>query len=362
MTVIGGLFLDDTHLLLSDVLLSRSTPTGSEMHALPMWRGGPLPSDLYAAGLVQKQHLFNEKLVLCWAGSPITARSFIQKIQDLLKIKPDPSEQEIGTVINPYRNGDIIFIMAMVQESGLWLVMSEKVTTAERVGAGTVCAGGTGREDLLYFLSAGDTGEYSEAGYTEVEPEIRPFFVGAHIDAKLAAVMFGGGYELENRWGGGYEITLRNENRFQKLDRTMYTYSLLSKNDKGKLTLDALPTITTKRYIGENLTISDYNLSTGEHLSHIIRPLVRGEPAQLEPPLSTLPDTDFLFALDLVFIAIPGPLEGRIIIVMQNRKIGERFLTALLKSNLKDAQIKRAIRKYQNGLLILIRRMYPAEV
>jgi hypothetical protein len=318
MTVIGGLFTEHVQLILSDNLLSTKLSTGLEMQTLPMWRGGVLPSELNAARLVQKLHLFNRRNALCWSGSPITASTLITTLQSIFDKVEFPDPAIIMAVINQYRNCDATFIFTAIVKDEVLILTSDKVVHQTYRGLGTICADGSGRDDLLYFLSADRFGSYSENGYQEHNEVMRQYLVASHLEAKLGAIMFNGADELRNRWGGGSEIALRIGDEFVKLSGAVYAYHSLLQDKIGNLVMQSYGGITTKEYIDNDLIICDFDLSNGMIKNFKIPPLVENNTLRGQDINNLIkPDSGYMSALNIIFVTVPGPLNGTILIAIE---------------------------------------------
>lgn len=220
MTVVFSFFRNGNPVLVGDLLLSGNEPTR------PAWLPSvgsvanvfPVGSGYVPIGLVQKIAVLNDNLVVGWSGSMIHARAVIRAISNECahwSLDPHYVEVSIKSIIEQYEAEDEVSLVwniyncnnNQVFQNGYNAAQYSRPTRFGRILAiGTPDAiGDVGRrlESISHEPAAGEHGALGHAIATT---------------AMLSLVELLDANALASYVGGGYEVVLLTERRFQKLD------------------------------------------------------------------------------------------------------------------------------------------------
>lgn len=223
MTVITGLFSEDTALLLGDILTSIET-TDSTYPYLPTVGLYPSQATTKATfkpfSYFQKVNLLSPKLAVAWSGSKDEATSYFNEIIST-QSHINPKIENLINITNDINPDLQIIGMLMEKDRYHWFSRNCKLIDNCRIDASETLVGGSGMSKFLEFT------EFLDFHFPDGNPTKRDMLLGKALGiiGVLLSEEIRTGSTIRDLFGAGYEIVLIDENNnFKKFSDITYVF------------------------------------------------------------------------------------------------------------------------------------------
>ncbi len=144
---------DSSPFMVADCLISNLVGGGDENIDLPSARNEEAPEGCIVNKLVKKLYILHPHVAVCWAGTRIEAKSFLNSVSELLKETSSPDEDfihSVGVMLNEdtYRNLDVILSVYCQKENSFRFIHSSDVKNKDFPRIGSTYYAGSGSSYL----------------------------------------------------------------------------------------------------------------------------------------------------------------------------------------------------------------------
>ncbi len=219
MTLIAAAVVEKTPVVLGDVLLTNDLQKRNEIFYptfSPLLRGPSQRPGIACPLIAKKVHILNDRFTVAWAGSLVAAETAMILLRHAFGAKPPENAAQVKEVLA----GDV----ALIEHAGGPLVMVGAIEGLEKpcfrwstanpyvMESGSVFVDGSGGS----FFKSIVEGEYElQAGVNLSEADRAGLFCATQVSRVFAKEALGG--TIERAFGGGYDIAVLRDGRFQYL-------------------------------------------------------------------------------------------------------------------------------------------------
>lgn len=284
MTLVARFKVADTFTWIGDLLVTQEVPEGQPI-ATPLADNANVQMPdrkFYVCDLTQKVNLLSDRLLVAFAGDGAQARDVaetLSNIANLPELSPDLIKRVLDAV-EPHRKDALTLIGAIsnADDTGIYnfAMHADKFYGGP---FGWVLAGGSGAESFKQTLGqfAGGIAQFDGIASTAQ----RASCIGLMLATTFYGREFSSMDNLVEAWGGGFEVIVRRDNAFRKLDNIVYLFWSVIDNADGSHTLRLMHKIVKCNYWGDTLLmrvvelIGDENgLIGADEMTHIIPPVL----------------------------------------------------------------------------------------
>ena len=270
-------------------------------------------------GLTQKISILSDRLIVAVAGDENQAKDFVETLS-FLALLPDLDEvtfSQYTEAIEPNRTNNLQAFGAIIipdgeEGDGLWIKYF--CINLEKINSGVFkdsYIAGSGKDGLIEILENMPANEVNSK--TSNNAYIAAAQLGLIIATQLFGIEFTAGNNLLESWGGGFELAVFRNGRFEKFSDVVYLFFRVIKTGKGKYSLQLVRKIVKLNYFEEILlirTIEITNKSGEQSLDdrvHIIFPIHKRDN---DYEISDIPTPDFGCKTLCTYIIISDPKGG----------------------------------------------------
>lgn len=221
----------------------------------------------YPRRLSQKVYILRENLVIAFAGSEADIKKFLFDIRLFCSYHDNLTLDQLNTWLQEYEFENdnsisyaILFADKVAGETTMYQILYGNWNSTSSKIFETTSATGSGAADFLAEASR-------DQGYTTA---LSPGNVGYALQsniillAKLLAQERFNLSNIEKHWGGGFEITYFDRNKFSKLDEFVYLIFQARQESDNSLTLPIPALLMHYKYVGELLLITVIDVHKGQ--------------------------------------------------------------------------------------------------
>lgn len=301
MSLIASTYAEQSPFLIGDLLFSSNdgnTNFRSPTHPDVMAEAAKFTADLKPQDLAQKIFILKDNVCIALAGLEYEMKALLNHLKDSLHFYDSVTRDSMHTILRSFdlnnrfaRSEFIILVMEKDEEGrffGGQFTSSSNWIEIEHPTFAEVVAGGSGARDFINHLQEPTT--YASSFDDDV------------IKSRLTANMIMlsqwittekvTGRNLENLWGGGYEIIFFDGERFTKFSEIAFVVFETKMEPDGTMQRMHPSVINYYKYQGDLLQIYSFRLFRGSIEEESDRLLMVTEAGDYEPHLFLVPPFD----------------------------------------------------------------------